>query len=135
VLALVVVASALYRMHVYEDAYGFTRLRLLVSVFEGWLGLLLVLVLVAGIRLRGAWVPLASVLSGAVAVLGLALVNPDGYVAAQNLDRYERTGKIDSVYLRSLSADAAPALDGSPADLPCPTGDDWLEWNLARARC
>ena len=29
-LTLVVVASALFRMHVYEEAYGFTRLRLLV---------------------------------------------------------------------------------------------------------
>jgi hypothetical protein len=36
VLTLVVVASALYRMHVYQEAYGFTRLRLLVDVFEGW---------------------------------------------------------------------------------------------------
>ena len=39
-LTLVVVASALYRMHVYQEAYGFTQLRLLVDVFEGWLGLL-----------------------------------------------------------------------------------------------
>ena len=31
---LVVVGSALYRIHVYEEAYGFTRLRVLVSVFE-----------------------------------------------------------------------------------------------------
>ncbi len=47
-LTLVVVASALYRMHVYEEAYGFTRLRLLVSVFEGWLGLVVLMVLGAG---------------------------------------------------------------------------------------
>ncbi|MDX6279122.1 MAG: two-component system, OmpR family, sensor histidine kinase BaeS, partial [Kribbellaceae bacterium] len=39
VLTLVVVASALYRMHLYQEAYGFTQLRLLVDVFEGWLGL------------------------------------------------------------------------------------------------
>ena len=47
-LTLVVVASALYRMHVYQEAYGFTQLRLLVDVFEGWLGLLVVAVMVAG---------------------------------------------------------------------------------------
>ena len=46
---LVVVASALYRMHVYQEAYGFTRLRLLVDVFEGWLGLLVA----GGARRRG----------------------------------------------------------------------------------
>src|SRR3546814_15767898 len=55
VLTLVVVASALYRMHVYQEAYGFTQLRLLVDVFEGWLGLLVFAVMVAGTTLRGAW--------------------------------------------------------------------------------
>ena len=71
-LTLVVVASALYRMHVYEQAYGFTRLRLLVSVFEGWLGLVVLFVLAAGLRLRGPWVPRAALLSGAVSLLALA---------------------------------------------------------------
>ena len=52
-LTLVVVASALHRMDLYQDAYGFTRLRLLVDLFEGWLGLVVVAVLVAGIGLRG----------------------------------------------------------------------------------
>ena len=52
VLTLVVVASALYRMHVYQEAYGFTRLRLLVDVFEGWLGLLVLGVIAAGVQLR-----------------------------------------------------------------------------------
>ena len=47
-LTLVVVASALYRMDLYQDAYGFTRLRLLVDLFEGWLGLVVLGVLVAG---------------------------------------------------------------------------------------
>jgi len=52
VLALVVVASALYRMHLYQEAYGFSQLRLLVDVFEIWLGLVVVGVIVAGIGLR-----------------------------------------------------------------------------------
>ncbi len=38
-LTLVVVASALHRVELYQQAYGFTRLRLLVDLFEGWLGL------------------------------------------------------------------------------------------------
>ena len=53
-LTLVVVASALYRMHMYQEAYGFTGLRVLVDVFEAWLGLVVLAVLVAGIRLRGS---------------------------------------------------------------------------------
>ena len=56
-MTIVVVVSALYRMHLYEEAYGFTRLRLLVSVFEGWLGVVVLLVIVAG---RGRRAPLAG---------------------------------------------------------------------------
>jgi hypothetical protein len=139
-LTLVVVASALSRMHVYEEAYGFTRLRLLVSVFEGWLGLLVVLVMAAGVRLSGWWVPRAAVLSAGSVLLGLAMLNPDGYVAQHNVDRYAETGKADWAYLAGLSADAVPALEELPAHVrSCVLGsgvadDDWLEWNLGRAR-
>ncbi|HEY9563366.1 MAG TPA: DUF4153 domain-containing protein, partial [Nocardioides sp.] len=100
VLTLVVVASALYRMHVYQEAYGFTQLRLLVDVFEGWLGLVVVAVMVAGTTLRGAWLPRAALLSGAGLLLGLAVLNPDAWVAQQNIDRYAETGKVDWLYLQ-----------------------------------
>lgn len=139
-LTLVVVASALYRMHVYEEAYGFTRLRLLVSFFEGWLGLVVVLVMVAGVRLAGAWVPRAVLLTGAAALLGLAALNPDAYIAERNLERYERTDRVDAAYLAGLSADATPVLADLPAQLrgcvepPVVGNASGLEWNLARAR-
>ncbi|MBA2464697.1 MAG: DUF4173 domain-containing protein, partial [Nocardioidaceae bacterium] len=140
-LTLTVVASALFRMHVYEQAYGFTRLRVLVSVFEGWLGLVVVLVLVAGIRLDGRWLPRVAATAGAAALLGLALVNPDGYIAQRNVERFVETGKADWSYLAGLSADAVPALRQLPPraqacvfGAPAPRDDDWLEWNLGRAR-
>jgi two-component system sensor histidine kinase BaeS len=138
---LVVVCSALHRMNVYQDAYGFTQLRLLVDVFEGWLGVLVLAVAVAGAVLRTDWLPRFALISGVVALLGLAAINPDAWIARQNIDRYDATGRIDYTYLRSLSDDAVPAL----ADLPLParfcalesrrtTDDDWLEWNLGRVR-
>lgn len=139
-LTLVVVASALSRMSVYSDAYGFTTLRLLVSFFEGWLGVVVLLVLVAGIRLSGRWVPRAALLAGATTLLALAALNPDAYVAERNIARYEATGAIDWSYLSRLSADAAPMLAALPPELrQCVTIDagrtgDWLEWNLGRAR-
>jgi signal transduction histidine kinase len=140
-LTLVVVGSALYRMHVYQEAYGFTELRLLVDVFEGWLGLLVIAVMVAGITLRGAWLPRAAVLTGAGALLGLALANPDAWIAEHNLDRYAETDKIDWAYLRNLSDDAVPVLADQPAEVAAcalsgylPSDDDWLEWNLGRHR-
>ncbi|CAA9414326.1 DUF4153 domain-containing protein, partial [uncultured Nocardioides sp.] len=140
-MTLVVVASALYRMDLYQEAYGFTRLRLLVDVFEGWLGLVVLLVLVAGLRLDGRWLPRVAVLTGAAALAGLAVLNPDAWIARHNLDRYEATGKVDLPYLGSLSADAVPELLRlSGPDLACarPRGwssdDDWLAWNLGRER-
>jgi two-component system sensor histidine kinase BaeS len=139
VLALVVVASALYRIHVYEQAYGFTRLRMLVSFFEAWLGLVLLLVIVAGVLLSGRWVPRAVLLTGAATLLALAALNPDAYIARQNLDRYQETSKVDAGYLAGLSADAVPTLATSGLTQPCTTAldgreDDWLEWNLGRWR-
>ncbi|MEZ0578068.1 DUF4153 domain-containing protein [Nocardioides sp. MH1] len=138
---LVVVASALYRMDVYQDAYGFTRLRLLVDVFEGWLGLLVVAAMVGGVVLRAPWLPRFGLLSGVALLLGLAALNPDAWIARHNIDRYEETGKVDWDYLTGLSDDAIPELEKLPAELqPCAIGladnkaDDWLEWNLGRAR-
>lgn len=141
VLTLVVVASALYRMHVYQEAYGFTRLRLLVDVFEGWLGLLVLGVMAAGLTLRAAWLPRAALLSGAGLLLLLAAVNPDAWIAQHNLDRYDETGQVDWYYLQGLSADAVPVLATLPDEVvECaltghePAGDDWLEWNHGRQR-
>ncbi|WP_435770608.1 DUF4153 domain-containing protein [Nocardioides sp. SYSU DS0651] len=138
---LVVVASALYRMHVYQEAYGFTRLRLLVDVFEGWLGLLVLALMASGVALRASWVPRFAVVTGAVGLLGLAAINPDAWIAERNLDRYAATGKVDWHYLRDLSDDAVPVLaDLPPEERQCALAgreaddDDWLEWNLGRAR-
>ncbi|UUW91104.1 DUF4153 domain-containing protein [Pimelobacter simplex] len=138
---LVVVASALYRMDVYQEAYGFTRLRLLVDVFEAWLGLLVLAVMAAGLVLKAGWLPRFALISGTVALLGLAAANPDAWIARHNLDRYEQTGRVDWAYLDGLSDDAVPVLSELPAaERACAlsgwsrSDDDWLEWNLGRAR-
>lgn len=141
VLTLVVVASALYRLEVYQDAYGFTRLRLLVDVFEAWLGLIVLAVMVAGIRLRARWLPRLALVSGAAALAALALADPDAWIARHNIERYETTGKVDWAYLGGLSDDAVPEFDRlTPGEQAClvvgrtPSDDDWLSWNLGRAR-
>ena len=48
-LTLVVVVSALHRMQLYQEAYGFTQARLVVDVFEGWLGVVVLAVALAGL--------------------------------------------------------------------------------------
>ncbi len=147
-LTLLVVASALRGTSVYQDAYGFTTLRLFVDVFEGWLGFVVLSIMVVGALGRGRWLPRIALVSGAAALIGLAAVNPDAWVAARNLDRYEATGDLDLAYLQSLSADAAPAIvERLPAEVSrCVLGllpasslreevlDDPRAWNLGRAR-
>ncbi|WP_051711907.1 DUF4153 domain-containing protein [Spirillospora albida] len=113
-LTLVVVAVALRRLYLYEETFGWTRLRLWVHAFELWLGLVIVLVAAAGARWRAAWLPRAVAGSGAAAFIALAVLNPDGFIAERNVTRFEETGKIDGWYLGELSADAVPALDRLP---------------------
>ncbi len=142
-LTLVVVVSALHRMRLYQEAYGFTQARLLVDVFEGWLGVVVLAVAVAGLVRWGTWVPRFAFVTGVVGLLGIAAINPDAWIARHNIDRYEQTGKLDWQYLATLSSDAVPTLKNLPSDLQACVfsysagkafGDDWLEWNLGRAR-
>jgi hypothetical protein len=145
-LTLVIVASALYRMWTYEQAYGFTRLRVLVSACELWLGVVFALILVAGVRLRARWMPRAVAFAAAAALLGLGILNPDKFIAEQNVARWQETQKIDVCYLSTLSVDAVPALDRLPepqrsqalspiADELSDLGrDPWAGWNLGRSQ-
>ncbi|MBT2450343.1 DUF4173 domain-containing protein [Streptomyces sp. ISL-43] len=114
-LTLVVVASALHRMDLYVDAYGLTRLRVSVAGMELWLGLVIVLIMAAGVfGARARWLPRAVAGSAVAAVLAFGLMSPDGMIAEGNVTRYERDGKIDLAYFQSLSADAVPGLDRLP---------------------
>jgi signal transduction histidine kinase len=143
-LTLAVVASALYRMGLYQQAYGFTVLRLFVDGFELWLGLVVLLLLVAGIRLSGQWLARAILISAAVVTLAFAAMNPDAWVAQRNIQRFEAGQTLDTLYLSTLSADATPTLiDRLPAEVTrcmfglrdhAPLRDDALAWNLGRDR-
>ncbi|KOX21041.1 hypothetical protein ADK67_28720 [Saccharothrix sp. NRRL B-16348] len=139
VLTLVIVASALARMWLYQQAYGFTVLRVLVFACEVWLGVVYLLVLAAGVKLEAGWLARAVVGTGFAALVGLAALNPERFIAERNIDRYHATQKIDVVYLSRLSDDAVPALVTLPDDLrACALRsrrvepDDWRSWNLAR---
>ena len=117
VLTLVVLASALHRLGLYEDAFGFTRMRLAVHALLLFGGALFVLVIVALACDRRGWLAQATVLLGALAALAFWVSDPDRRIAAHNVERYEATGRIDTNYLALLSADAVPALLRLPAPL------------------
>ena len=109
---------------------------------------LAVMLLIAGIRLRGAWVPRAVLGSAAAFVLVFVGLNPDAFVASHNIDRFEAGRELDTAYLARLSADATPVIvERLPNDVascilaspysiggPRVGGDDLLAWNLGRAR-
>lgn len=142
VLTLVVVGSALNRMALYQQAYGYTVLRVLVDAFELWLGLIVVMVMAGGLRWSWRWLPRAALATGAAFLLVIGLANPEAWVAQRNIERFEQTGRLDLDYLSSLGPDAtATIIDGLPQDLArCARpgvpaiDDDLLGWNLGRAR-
>ena len=135
-----VVASALRRMTLYVDAFGLTRLRLLVLVAEVVLGVLLVLVLLAGVRWRAGWLPRAAVHAVVAGVVALVLANPDALIV-----RFDAAADapLDVGYLSGLSADAVPA--AAAVDEPLrscllqlaasdpPADEGWVSWNAGRA--
>jgi hypothetical protein len=132
-LVLVMLVSAFQRLQLYEMAFGYTQIRLYVHVFIVWLGVVFIWFLIV------LWWPWRNVpwrnssdriivdtgtvnrfaIGAFVAVLGflitLNIINPDAFIANQNLNRYYQTGKLDPSYLASLSADAIPEIIGSLA--------------------
>jgi hypothetical protein len=143
-LTVVVLASALKRLLLYEEAFGFTRLRISVHAVILWLAGVLVLVMAAGAVRRGRWLTRAVVGFSAAGLLVCNVANPDALVATRNVDRYSETGRIDLPYLSGLSPDAVPSLSALPPGLrACVLAghaellaepDSWPAWNLSRAR-
>jgi hypothetical protein len=108
---LVIMLSAHKRLSLYEQAYGFTSLRLYSHIFIGWLVVLFVLLLVHIIReereYQFAFRVFISVIAG---LLFVNFINPDAFIARKNIQRFNDTGKIDVFYLRNLSDDATPEI-------------------------
>ncbi|GAB3653601.1 DUF4153 domain-containing protein [Glycomyces tarimensis] len=144
VMSLAVVASAMFRMSRYFEAFGLTRMRVWVFTVEIWLAVLFVLVLLCCWKLRATWLPRAILGSGAAVLLGLAAVNPDGLIARYNVEQFGGTEQFDLPYASGLSADAAEALSGLEGEqrdcvlaLSGWTGGGdrpGLAWNLGSAR-
>ena len=151
-LVLVLIAAALQRMLLYEEAYGYTELRLYVHVFLVWLAAVFGWFALT-LWTRPAWFAGGCSVAALGFLLTLNLINPDATIAAQNLDRYAQTGKLDAYYLTRLSVDAVPVLlpalpqvRGAAHEIlrahlarqlqaleSDPGAADWRGWNLARA--
>ncbi len=106
----VILSSALTRLLLYENAYGFTRLRTYTHVAIHWMAVLFILFLIALLRGRLKRFALATAAVALGYAATLALLNVDGFIVARNAARMDQTGNIDLPYLLSLSEDAVPGL-------------------------
>lgn len=135
VLVLVVLASALQRMRLYQLTYGLTELRFYVTATLILLGLVLLWFTATVLRGRRELFAFGTLIVTLSAGAALHAVNPDAVIARTNIARAHAGGggvpRFDVVYATSLSADAVPvlldALPGLPPDARCRSAQRLLE--------
>ncbi len=151
---MVIMASAFIRLSLYEQAYGFTILRLYSHAFIILLAAIFcVLLYKIHIDKRENTFAFRIATSIILFLAAMNAVNPDAFVARRNIERFDTTGKLDIYYLGQLSDDAIPetikVLDISDEDLRkgfarelymhaqnnnAPYLSKWQSWNIARMR-
>jgi len=99
----VLLVSAIMRISMYEDAYGFTFSRVLAHSFMIFLMVILAYTLVK------IWLERVSLfhfyfIASLIYYVGINTTNLDKIVVDKNMARFEATGKIDIHYLNSMSA-------------------------------
>jgi hypothetical protein len=102
--------SAFQRLTLYEEAYGFTRLRTYPHIFMIWLGLLLLALLALELSRRVRYFPALALAAGIGFTISMNAVNVDALIVRQNLAAAVAGNPLDVGYLTSLSDDAVPAL-------------------------
>lgn len=123
VQVLVMLASAWMRLQLYEDAYGFTRLRTYTHIFIPWLAVLLAITILLEILRRRERFALSLLACSVGFVLSLGLINIDGVIVRLNVQRALAGEELDLDYLAGLSNDAVPAMvdlfnnDALPAEV------------------
>jgi hypothetical protein len=112
-LTLLLVAGAVRRLWLYEQAYGLTPLRLWSLLFALWIGVVFVLLAVSlpgRVASHRSWFVPAAIAAGLVGLLVVDVANPDAWIVRRNVDRFAATGKLDVDVLLDLPDDAVPAL-------------------------
>jgi hypothetical protein len=131
-LTLLIVVVAFQRLSLYEDAYGFTMLRLYSHIFALWIAVVFLLLAadMAGLFRRRRWFVGATSISAMAVLLALNLLNPEAIVVALNVGHAQATHKIDAHYFAELSSDATPALLADRTHL-----DPSLNRDISRVAC
>jgi hypothetical protein len=150
ILLLLIVVSALKRMHLYQSVYGLTELRLYTMAFMAWLGIVLIWLAATVLKDRRQYFATGAALAGFSLIAALNILNPDALIARVNTARALEGNEFDAHYASSLSADAIPVLMGSFDALSdedrCILSErllsrwseedegDWRVWNASRSR-
>ena len=158
-LTAVVLASAATRMTLYQEAYGWTELRLYAYAGIAFIAIALA-ILAAAVVTRGMERVVAPLAAAALAVaLTLNAIGPSAQVAAANIDRFldpaplpvDAIRDLDLTYLIALGDGAVPAIVERLSSLPDPERErlsgalrivdarrhdatGWPSWNWDRAR-
>ena len=93
----------------YESAFGYTQLRLIVLCLHG-LAVAAALLVCADFVVGPHKFAIGFILAAMGFLVTLNLINPDAFIARQNLARYLATNDLDAAYLTTLSDDAVPQL-------------------------
>jgi hypothetical protein len=125
-LTLVVLASAALRLQLYQDAYGWTELRLYVAVSIVAMAAILAMLALFLLTDRTRWLGHAMAVIGVVSLIGLNLIAPPAFVAERNLQRVidpslvppDGEATLDADYLALLPDDAIPAIVAALPELP-----------------
>lgn len=110
VLVMIMLVSAYQRLRLYEIAYGFSRLRTYTHVVLIWIGLLLGVVVILEIFHRERAFVTAALITSLGFAASLGLMNVDGFIVQQNVNRAVQGKGLDVPYLVSLSNDSVPVL-------------------------
>jgi hypothetical protein len=127
-VAVALVSSA-HRLGLYEEAYGFTVLRLGVRFFQ--VGIAGLLALTAAGCVARTWRGWGSGFAWSALAMAVAVgsFDADGWVACRNVERARTGAGLDFDYLGTLSADAWAAITpaGSPGGAVPLLGGPWRE--------
>lgn len=109
VSTLVMLVSSFFKMYLYEEAYGYTYLRVFTHEF------MLMLFFILGVTLYKVWwgkLNLAKwyIMISLISYVLVNYVNVDVFIAQKNMERYYKTGIIDVVYLSEMSYDTTSYL-------------------------
>ncbi|MEM1211481.1 MAG: DUF4173 domain-containing protein [Planctomycetota bacterium] len=115
---VLLLATAVWRLNLYVEAYSLTRLRVAAAVWMGVVAVAFVLVLWRVLAERdNAWLLRRAAVLGVAVVYASCFVNFDGFIARYNVAhsaelRGEAGGsRVDLMYLEHLGPEALPALE------------------------